>query len=164
MLRWFAPLLASAAMLAGGPVHAQPSPVPQFRDYPAGGFTGRPASVVLGPGDMAYRTQLREAARQRPNFAGSSVLATWGCGMKCVMGAAVDLRTGHAAWLPGTLCCWPADVDDRFEPVKFRLDSTLVVLSGLRNEREGDQGTHFYRLQGGHFIYIRSILQSDRQR
>ena len=73
------------------------------------------------------------------------------------MGAAVNLKTGHVVWLPSTICCWPMDADDKFQPVLFRLNSTLIVLSGLRNEKEGDQGAHFYRIQGEQFVHVRDI-------
>ncbi len=47
-------------------------------------------------------------------------------------------------WLPSTICRWPSDADANFQPVVFRPNSTLLVLSGPRNEKEGDQGAHIY--------------------
>lgn len=138
----------------GSPATAQ---VPQFRDYPTQPYSGPSVPLLLGPDDVNFRTRLREAARQPANFAGSYVLATWGCGTTCLMGAAVNLRTGRVAWLPGTICCWPSDADANFEPVVARLTSTLIVLSGLRNEKEGDQGAHFYNLEGGRFVHLRDV-------
>jgi hypothetical protein len=49
------------------------------------------------------------------------------------------------------------EVDDKFQPVLFRLNSTLIILSGLRNEKDGDQGAHFYTLQNDQFVHIRDI-------
>jgi len=83
---------------------------------------------------------------------------TWGGRAECTMGAAVNLKTGHVVWLPSTLCCWPADADANFQPVIFRVNSSLIVLSGLRDEKEGDQGTHFYRIDGGRFVLVRDIM------
>ena len=75
------------------------------------------------------------------------------------MGAAVNLKTGRVVWLPSTICCRPSDSDANFQPVVFRVNSTLLVLSGLRNEKEGDQGAHFYRIEGDQFVLVRDILR-----
>lgn len=148
----------SSAPVASTPAKAA---IPQFRDHPAERFTGRRAPLQLTKTDMVFRTRLREAFAQPPNFAGHHVLALWGCGTSCLMGAAVDLQTGGVIWLPASICCWPADVDDKFKPVEFRLESKLIVLSGLRNEKEGDQGAHFYRLEGGRFVHVFDVPRDD---
>ncbi|HXN46321.1 MAG TPA: hypothetical protein VN893_06745 [Bryobacteraceae bacterium] len=116
-------------------------PAPRFEDYPATeAYKGKNAPVVLAsPGDRKFRTMLREAAAEKPNFAGHFVLAEWGCGAGCVMGAAIDANTGKVSWLPHTICCWPVEVQ---EPIEFRLASRLIVFIGERNEKEGDDGTH----------------------
>ena len=131
---------------------------PRFEDHPAGAaFAGR-NRLVLDRTDMGYRTQLREAARQRPDFAGHYVLALWGCGAECLMGAAIDVRSGHVTWLPGgTICCWfsgPQSGKRDINPVRYRLDSRLLVLNGLRHEREGDLGQHCYTIEGGRFVHL----------
>lgn len=43
---------------------------------------------------------------------------------------------------------WPVQVD---EPLRFRNNSSLLVLNGLRDER-GPAGAHYVRLVGGRFI------------
>jgi hypothetical protein len=130
---------------------------PEFQDYPAQRYSGPAAPLVLGPNDSRFRTRLREAIGRPANFAGVYSLAIWGCGTECLMGAAVNLKTGRVVWLPSTICCWPADADAGFEPVVFRVNSSLIELSGLRNEKEGDQGSHFYRIDGDHFAHVRDI-------
>lgn len=72
------------------------------------------------------------------------------------MGALIDAKTGHVYWMPHTICCWPFDIDD---PIAFRLDSTLIVFSGIRNEKDGDNGTHYYQFKDGKFVLIRSVLR-----
>ena len=156
-------LLAASlcALLPAFPLHAeQPGPgtLPRFKDYPAGAtFAGRHRLVLDGT-DRGYRTRLREAARQRPDFAGHFVLALWSCGAECLMGAAVDVRSGRVTWLPGdTICCWfpgPQTQARHTDPVRFRLDRRLLVLSGLRHEREGDLGQHCYTIEGGRFVHL----------
>jgi len=148
-------LIAALAALVAPAAYAQ---VPQFSDYPAHPYSGPAAPLILASKmDINFRTRLLEAARGPVNFAGVYSLATFGCGTECVMGAAVNLRTGRVVWLPSTICCWPADADAKFQPVAFRADSTLLVLSGLRDEKEGDQGAHFYRIDGDRFVFIRDI-------
>jgi hypothetical protein len=43
-----------------------------------------------------FRTRLREAARDKPNFAGRFIGTTLGCGTECVQGAIIDARTGRS--------------------------------------------------------------------
>ena len=143
--------------------------VPQFKDYPAGEvYRGRNAPVRLTGEGRMFRTRLREAARERPNFAGHHVVTYWGCGTGCVYGAVVDVKTGRVIWFPGTICCWwqPGDPppDDNFEPVTYRLDSRLIVFAGARNEKDGDVGTHFYKLEGGRLVHLRSVPKGQTKR
>jgi hypothetical protein len=133
------------------------SPVPKFKDYPAPPTTiEQNAPLVLTRSDRNYRTRLREAAKEKPNFAGHYIVVIWGCGSECVVGAAIDAQTGRVFWIPHSTCCWGI-VDDKFAPVEFRLDSSLIIFSGLRDEKEGDDGTHFYNFKNGRFIHIRSV-------
>jgi len=59
-------------------------------------------------------------------------------------------------------CCWGFDTDDKFNPIEFRPDSRLIVFSGLRNEKDGDDGTHFYRFDDGRFVHLRSVLKPNQ--
>jgi hypothetical protein len=141
------------ALSVSNDAHTQSTPpTPQPRDYPAGEvFRGRAAKVDLrSPDNREYRTRLREAASQPANFAGHYVLTTWGCGTGCVLGAAVDLKSGKVVFLPGSVCCWPIEVAQNFEPVEFQLQSRLVVLNGMINE-QGPEGPHYLELANGAF-------------
>ena len=137
------------------------SSVPRFKDYPAGEiYKGPTAPLVLKRDDLTFKSRLRWAAKnQKPNFAGHYLLTTWGCGAECVMGAVIDVKTGKVYWWGFSTCCWGSDTDDKFNPIEFRLDSRLIVFSGLRNEKEGDDGAHFYRFDDGRFVHIRSVLK-----
>lgn len=78
------------AFLPAAAAPSVPGPMPRFETFPAGPvFRGR-NHLVLGRNDMAFRTRLREAAAQKPDFAGHYVLARWGCGTECINGAAID--------------------------------------------------------------------------
>ena len=75
------------------------------------------------------------------------------------MGAIIDASTGRVFMLPTTLCCWGADVDEKFNPVEFRPNSKLIILSGARNEKEGDGAARFYKFDNNRLVLIRSILR-----
>jgi hypothetical protein len=145
-----------ASLLCVSVAHAQK--LPRFTDYPVSeSFTGKNAPLILSREARPYRTRLNEAARQKPNFAGHFIVTTWGCGTECVLGAIIDAVTGRVFMLPTTLCCWGANVDEEFNPVEFRPNSKLIILSGARNEKEGDLATRFYKFENNRLILIRSI-------
>lgn len=136
------------------------SGVPQFKDYPVSQvFSGSNAPLALTRKDRAYRTRLKEASSEKPNFAGHYIVTAWGCGTSCLMGAVIDARTGRVYWFDFTVCCWGYGVDDKFNPIEFRLNSKLIVFSGARNEKDGDDGTHFYKFENGTFVHVRSIAK-----
>ena len=154
-------LLVTVCLFPSLAAFAQSDP-PQFKDYPAGEiYKGPTAPLVLTRNDLTFKTRLQWAAKNlKPNFAGHYILTSWGCGAQCVMGAVIDAKTGKVYWWNFTICCWGTDVDDKFNPIEFRTDSRLIVFTGLRNERDGDNGAHFYRFDdNGRFVYIRSVLK-----
>ncbi len=139
--------------------------IPQFRDYSVTeAYIGRTAPLALARPDRMFKTRLAWAARnQRPNFAGHYILTSWGCGTTCLMGAIIDAKTGKVYWWNFSICCWSLDVDDKFEPIDFRLNSKLIVFSGARNEKDGDVGAHFYKLENERFVHVRSVLKKTRE-
>jgi hypothetical protein len=140
---------------AGG-VPAPSAAVPQYRDYAAARtHFGPNAPVVLTKQAIMYRTRLREAAKEEPNFAGNYVLTYWGCGTSCVMGAVIDVATGEVTWLPFSVCC-ATSVDPGFQPINFKPNSRLVVFAGLRNEQQ-PMGAHFYWFDGREFRFIATV-------
>jgi hypothetical protein len=159
----FLPLILCLACLSF--VSFGQNKVPKFRDYPAGKiYRGKNAPVKLTSSDeRMFRTRLTEAAKQKPNFAAHYVLTVWGCGTECLGGAAIDVSTGKVSFFDFSICCWGTDVDDDFEAVNFRLDSKLIIFSGIRNEKDGDEGTHFYKFQNGRFIFIKTIKNKKLQ-
>lgn len=139
------------------------SRVPQFKDYPVSeAYIGKNAPLVLTREDKMFRTRLREAAKEKPNFAGRYIVTAWGCGTSCVMGAVVDAKTGKVHWWNFSVCCWGYDTDDNFQPIEFRLNSKLIVFSGARNEKDGDTGAHFYKFENGRFVHVRSVLKENQ--
>jgi hypothetical protein len=134
---------------------AEPTRAPSFEDYSVREvYRGPAARLVLdAPDERAYRTRIREAVQEGMNFAGHYVMATWGCGVVCTMGAVVDLRTGAVTMLPFTICCYQDDVN---LPIEYGPDSRLVVFTGRRNEK-GTYGRHYYRFDRGRFRHLKTL-------
>jgi hypothetical protein len=121
------------------------------------GPPARKAALILTPRDQKYRTRLRAAAVQRPNFASHYVLTIWGCGTECLYGAAVNLRTRRVTFLPFATCCVGEAPNGDEEMVAFRQDSALLVLIGMRGGQGADIGSHYYSFQGDRLVHLRSI-------
>lgn len=132
--------------------------VPQFKEYPAGSiYSGKHTPLKLTVADRSFRTRLAYAAKQKVNFAGHYILTSWGCGAECLMGAAIDAKTGKVYWFDFTVCCWEHYGEENFEPINFRIDSNLIIFTGLRNEKEGDEKAHFYKFVNGKFVFIKDL-------
>lgn len=135
------------------------SPVPQFKDYPVTErFTGKNAPVKLTRENRVFRTRLRKAAKEKPNFAGRYIHTAWGCGMECLMDGVIDAKTGKVYGVPFSICCWGTDYDDDFEPIEYRIDSRLIIYTGARNEKKGDAGKHYYMFDGRRFVHLMSQI------
>ncbi|HEX8329633.1 MAG TPA: hypothetical protein VF629_19000 [Hymenobacter sp.] len=141
-------------ILAARPAGGQAAPA--FAKYPAGArYAGPGAAPRLRPGTAAwyFRTRIREAAVQPPNFAGHYVLATWGCGTECVSYVIINAKTGAVYFDNRTVCCWGTAVPDDFEPVRGQLDSRLLVCTGQLNE-EGPNKAHRYLFTQGKLVAL----------
>jgi hypothetical protein len=143
---------------------AQPSTstrAPAFDDYPVREvYRGPAARPVIDTADKrVFRTRIREAAQEQVNFAGHHVLTLWGCGAGCSMGAVVNLRTGAAAVILFSICCDRGEVEDR---VEYRLNSKLVIFTGLRNEK-GPYGWHYYLFDKDRFRHIKTLPSGEAE-
>lgn len=160
MRKLFGGSLGIAVVLFVGTLNvAAQTGIPRFNDYPVNErYTGKTAPLVLSRAARQFRTRLRQAAAEKPNFAGRFIVTTWGCGTECIEGAIIDAKTGRVFMLPFSLCCWaPGTVDDNFKPLEFRLNSNLIALSGARDEKDGDYGTRFYRFQNRRLVLVKTI-------
>jgi hypothetical protein len=75
-----------------------PSKAPRFEDYPPQDHVdGTPAQVIFVEGEPAwqFRTVIRKAAAEGPNFAGRYTVASWGCGTACQQNAVIDAADGR---------------------------------------------------------------------
>lgn len=128
-----------------------------------GEYAAKSAPVIITSKDRMYRTRLKEAAQQKPNFAGHYILTTWGCGTECLMGSR-NRRQYRKSTVDSARIRFAAGTkssDTRASiPIEFRLNSRLIVFTGIRNEQDGDQGAHFYEFGPTGFKHIRTIKSS----
>lgn len=142
---------------------------PRFEDYPVAEKWAGPAAPVklTSPLKRLFRTNLREAAEEPPDFAGHYRFTEWGCGTRCVGGAIVDLQTGNVFPLPlagkGTgeeywiFCVSLYDKGG----VEHRVDSRLMIIrcGGMADEEAVNTPDEYYFLwETDHFrrlLYIK---------
>ena len=147
-------LISLLILLTAAPASATDRSGPSFNDFKVTMvYQGAPAQVILKSEDeMAFRTRLREAAKQPVNFAGQYVLTTWGCGTGCLYGAAVNKKIGSVTFLPGTVSGWQG----KGERVMFHRNSRLLILAGVIDEGE-ENGLHYYEFVNDKFKHVASI-------
>lgn len=140
------------ALLAFTAIEA--SAAPRFEDFPAALYSERHAIVhIKGQKSQLYAARLRMASQAPVNFAGRYTLSIWGCGASCVMGAAIDAKTGQVSWLPFTVCCWNPEIT---EPLEYRRDSRLLIVHGSLDEQGAAGAAHYYDFDGRRFVPIPS--------
>lgn len=140
-----------------------PADAPRFEDYPAKSYRG-PVAPPRWRADAAsrhYRTRLREAAQQRPNFGGRYIMAHWGCGTNCLMNALIDARSGKVYHLPGAGMNFSHNVHDSLVDdgglLRYRADSRLFVLVGSPQEEPGRRGISFFEWTGSRMKLLRHV-------
>ena len=75
---------------------------PRFEDFPVTeNWNPPPAPLKLTTrSERMFRTQLTNAQKEPPNFAGHYRMPYWGCGSVCAAAALVDLKTGDVIQPP----------------------------------------------------------------
>lgn len=151
-------LMIPALLATFGDIASSQERRPRFKDYPVtSAYIGRNAPVDFrsNPNARTYRTRLREAASERPNFAGSYIVTAWGCGTSCLQVAIINSKTGKVFMLPFTVCCWSGEVEN---PLAFRLDSGLFIVNGMRNEQEPN-AVFYYKMESGKLRLIHTAVK-----
>jgi hypothetical protein len=134
---------------------------PRFEDYHVHeNFVGKTAPLVWTPEARLFRTRIRKAAKQKPNFAGHFIVAWWGCGSGCVSVGIIDAETGETfVTHQETGYCPSADEPDaQTEPIiEYRRDSKLLIFRGALNDNRDIISTRFLKFQNHRLKLIRSI-------
>ena len=159
------------------PLDAVLKAAPKFSAYAAHVFAGPHAEprVHASREAWAYRTNLRDAAKAGPNFAGHYTLAGWGCGTGCLDWGIVDQANGKVTFdgkirtVQNLTDVWPindpvakhyaalgADAAD-FDTLLFRKDSELLVMIGAPGGDERQSGIHWLRWTGVRFENVRFV-------
>ena len=121
---------------------------PAFENYPSelGNQSKLASEVDISNADVRkYRTALRSAIKEKPNFAGHFTVAKWGCGSACISWAIINRENGKV-WLSPFTVSSPACTEhpEYCGPeINFRESSELLIIVGARNE-EG-AGRYYYR-------------------
>jgi hypothetical protein len=138
---------------------------PRFENYAVPVYKGNPAPVNLNSakGARMFRTNLREGARKGVNFAGHYALITWGCGAGCVDVGIVDEKTG-SVYFPKEIAGFnPWYWDDNEEPLQFKPDSRLLVLSGFpgteANLANPRGGLYYYEWTGARLRLVKYVAK-----
>jgi hypothetical protein len=138
-----------------------PPDAPKFEDYPVTPYRGPTAKPrMAGDRDAAlFRTRIREASRNAPNFAGHYILAEWGCGSACVQIAIIDAKTGRVLHPSGlgyyTVTDVQGDLIDKSS--QFRLDSALLIIIGMPNEDPALRGVSYFVMRDDRLVRIRFV-------
>ncbi len=143
-----------------------PADAPRFKDYAVPIYTGKPArpAVRADKRSWLFRTELREAAAEGPNFAGHYRLASWGCGAACFQWAIIDLQSGkvfHPANLASTdhVNVDEALYEGGIQAVHIRPDSRLLVVIGGINEDPKLRGISWFVWDGKQLKRIRFVAK-----
>jgi hypothetical protein len=151
------------ALLAAGQARADclishevaPPDAPKFSDYPATPWSGKPAAVkATTPQSKQYRTVLREAQKQGPDFAGRFRVAQWGCGAGCTDWAVIDSRTGRVATPEGFRLIETEGVMD--DPLIYHKDSRLLLVQGAPEEDGKREGAAYLLWTGTDFKVLKT--------
>lgn len=148
-----------------------------FDAFPApASFHGVPSSPVLRTaGQRLFRTRIRKAAREGPNFAGHYTVADWGCGTACESMVVVDAETGAVyegpfGQLPNALLYYGDalryDRDGNgnylYDDLSYRLNSRLLIARGCPNFK--NCGAYFFEWTGSEFKLLRKISATPEPR
>lgn len=133
-----------------------PHDAPKFTDFPSNIFTGINAAPKLtndGTTRM-FRSRLLEWSKEKSNFAGHYILASWGCGTDCTSIAIIDAQTGNIYHPAGATTNSAVNIHQKLlkdgdlwhgtGAIKFREDSKLLILIGMPEEEEKNRGVSYF--------------------
>lgn len=161
-IKW---LFLTALFLAASLTGLAQSTTPTFTQYAAKVEKINNVKVNLKSHKYAntYRTNLRNAAKEGVNFAGHYILTTWGCGTNCAQSAIIDARNGHVFFpeeLGGSIFGF-CELPDNTEPIVYKANSRLLVLSGFKNgdldKKDGRCGIYYLEWTGTKFKQVKFV-------
>jgi len=153
-----------AMLLAGTLLSSQCSLPPYASEYRFSDFAAavqvitQPATPKLTtPEARLYRTQIRRAAKNPPDFSGHLRVAVWGCGTCCGDFAIIDLLSGYVWPSPFGVTCGPDE--SRFGGqvgLYYCPESKLFVVIGSKNDSEV-AGAYYYLWDGKGLRLLKAV-------
>lgn len=147
-----------------------PSDAPRFEDYPVKIYVGTNAAPKIAGNreSQMYQTRIKKWSKEKPNFAGHYILATWGCGTDCTHVTIIDAITGKVLHPPELSTNISTNVQtELFQPghsiwygegsIKFRADSALLIVIGMPNEDPDLRGISYFVLRKGKLERVRFV-------
>ncbi len=117
-------LIAAALLVFSAAEASAQARAPRFTQYAVSVvYKGPNAPVKLSKDDRAFRTRIRGAAKDKPNFAGEFILAQWGCGAECLTTVVISGEP------EGFTACPLASVAGALTLMRSILNSTAVFSS-----------------------------------
>lgn len=156
-----------AAILFLLQTHPPTKSLPKFEDFRVAEVFKGPRAKPLIETRLArlYRTTIRDAAKQGPNFAGRYAVAEWGCGSNCGGMAVIDEKTGNVYEGPAQVITFPPMFhypDEHDQPASvFRLDSRLLVIHGCPGET--GCGSYYYEWTDSRLKLLRMLPAVERK-
>jgi hypothetical protein len=109
-----------------------------------------------------FKTVLRTAAAEGPNFNGHFRVVDWGCGTNCIEWAVIDLTDGRVWFAPEEAAsCWAPEPPGLQWPnwIDVRMNSRLLYLHECagdgKQDRTFDQ-RHVYEWRDGRPVLVRT--------
>ena len=131
--------------------------VPQFKDYPVKPYTGKTAQLdMTDESARMFRTRLRDALKEKPNFAGEYVITMWGCGASCRSYAFINKRTGKL--LEGGF----GGEGSQEDVIDSRANSRLLVTQEEHNNENWEVEsitTRFYLFEHNKFKLLKTVKE-----
>jgi hypothetical protein len=123
-----------------------------------------------------YRTVLRNGIESGANFAGHYAVVVWGCGSSCSSFAIVNLKTGKVIVptdISSVIGMYLDNSTEQFLPegqhgywgYRYRLDSRLLVLIGMLNEKESHEGAYYFVIENDKLkqVYQTKIIKDCKR-
>ena len=165
-------LIGSTVFLLATPVLVIGQKAPAFSSYPAKVEKAQTRSIDFqrSPGANTFKTRLKAALAEGTDFAGHYRIAGWGCGTGCISGAVIDVRDGRV-YFPEELAALSVGYfsgDYESEPLKYRKNSRLMVLSGIpgridENKPQKPWGDYYFEWKNNRFRQVRYVKRDNPQ-
>lgn len=127
---------------------------PQFSDYPAKVYSGKPAKLLLNNETARlFKTRLTASLTQKPVFAGEYILTGWGCGAECLSYTFVNKRTGQVVEQD-----FGGETGDEIQ--KYKLDSNLLITRASEFDDDYNEigsNTNYYLMKNGKLELIKKV-------